>query len=73
MFLLLLLIAFIALLPAKVLGLAIDAIVSGRRTGSTLLMIVAGIVLLPVIRYRSSFLYNYLMTPQAEKLAISKR
>jgi len=36
MFLLLLFIAIIALLPAKVLGMAIDAIVFGRRSGSTL-------------------------------------
>jgi len=36
MLLLLLFIAIIALLPAKVLGMAIDAIVFGRRSGSTL-------------------------------------
>lgn len=36
-------------------------------------MIVAGLVLLPVIRYLSSFLYNYLMTRQAEKLAMKLR
>lgn len=73
MLLLLLFIAFIALLPAKVLGLAIDTIVSGGLTLYTLLLIVAGLVLLPVIRYLSSFLYNYLMTRQAEKLAMKLR
>jgi ATP-binding cassette subfamily B protein len=73
MFLMLLFIAFVALLPAKVLGLAIDTIVSGGLTRTTLLLLLAGLVLLPIIRYLSSFLYNYLMTRQAERLALKLR
>ncbi|HOW38823.1 MAG TPA: ABC transporter ATP-binding protein, partial [Bacillota bacterium] len=73
MFLLLLFIALIALLPAKVLGMAIDTIVSGGITPQTLLFLLGGLVLIPVVRYFSSFLYNYLMTRQAEKLAFKLR
>jgi ATP-binding cassette subfamily B protein len=73
MFLLLLFIAFVALLPAKVLGMAIDTIVSGGITPQSLLFLLAGLVLIPVVRYLCSFLYNYLMTRQAEKLAFQLR
>ncbi|HRY78613.1 MAG TPA: ABC transporter ATP-binding protein, partial [Candidatus Izemoplasmatales bacterium] len=73
MFLLLLFIAFIALLPAKVLGMAIDTIVSGGITAQSLLFLLGGLILLPIVRYFSSFLYNFLMTRQAEKLAFKLR
>ena len=73
MFLLLLFIALIALLPAKVLGMAIDTIVSGGITPQSLLFLLGGLILLPIVRYFSSFLYNYLMTRQAEKLAFKLR
>ena len=73
MFLLLLFIALVALLPAKVLGMAIDTIVSGGITPQSLLFLLGGLILLPIVRYFSSFLYNYLMTRQAEKLAFKLR
>jgi ATP-binding cassette subfamily B protein len=73
MFILLLFIAFIALMPAKILGLAIDTIVSGGLTPTTLAYLVGGLILLPVVRYFSSFLYNYLITKEAEKLAFKLR
>ena len=63
---LLLFIAFISLLPAKMLGLAIDTIVSGGLTVKSLMYLVGGLVLLPVIRYFCSYGYNYLMTAEAE-------
>lgn len=73
MLFLLLGIAFISLLPAKVLGLAIDTIVSGELNAKSLLLLVGALVLLPTTRYCCSFLYNYLITGEAEKLAYKLR
>lgn len=73
MFLLLLFIAFIALVPAKVLGLAIDTIVSGGLTAATLTQLVLALLLIPILRYLCSFLYNWLITREAEKLAFRLR
>ena len=48
---LLLMIALISLLPAKVLGLAIDTIVSGGLNAQTLFYLVGALILLPISRY----------------------
>lgn len=69
MFSLLLAISAISLTPAYVLGLAIDTIVSGDLNATNLLILVGALVLLPLTRYSMSFLYNYLMNRQAQKLA----
>ena len=69
MFSLLLAISAISLTPAYVLGQAIDTIVSGELNATNLLMLVGALVLLPLTRYSMSFLYNYLMNRQAQKLA----
>ncbi len=73
MLILLLSIAFILLLPAKVLGLAIDTIVSGGLTPKTMTFLVGALILLPVTRYLLSFAYNYLINKEAQKLAFKLR
>lgn len=73
MFSLLLAISAISLTPAYVLGLAIDTIVSGDLNATNLWMLVGALILLPLTRYSMSFLYNYLMNRQAQKLAFTLR
>ncbi|MFH0993294.1 MAG: ABC transporter ATP-binding protein [bacterium] len=73
MLILLLSIAFILLLPAKVLGLAIDTIVSGGLTPKTMAFLVVALILLPLTRYFLSFVYNYLINKEAQKLAFKLR
>lgn len=73
MLVLLLSIAFISLAPARVLGLAIDTIVSGGINTSSLTFLVFALALLPVMRYSLSFGYNYLVNVEAQKLAFKLR
>jgi len=73
MFVLLLSIAFISLTPARVLGLAIDTIVSGGINESSLTFLVFALALLPTARYLLSFGYNYLVNVEAQKLAFKLR
>ena len=61
MFFLLVSISLISLLPARVLGGAIDTIISGGITTSSLAMLVGALILLPITRYLLSMVYNYLM------------
>jgi ATP-binding cassette subfamily B protein len=73
MLFLLLSISLISLLPARVLGNAIDTIVSGGLSSSTLLMLTGSLILLPVGRYLLSMVYNYLMNYEGQKLAFKLR
>ena len=73
MLFLLISISFIALLPAKLLGLAIDTIISGGLTAQTLLFLVSGLIALPVIRYFLSMVYNYMMNYEGQKLTYELR
>lgn len=73
MFVLLLSIAFISLTPARVLGLAIDTIVSGGINENSLAFLVFALALLPTVRYLLSFGYNYLVNVEAQKLAFKLR
>lgn len=73
MLILLVSISLISLLPARVLGSAIDTIISGGLTNSTLTLLVGGLVLLPLTRYLLSMLYNYLMNVEGQKLAFKLR
>lgn len=73
MLFLLLSISFIALLPAKLLGLAIDTIISGQLTSRSLTFLVIGLVLLPVTRYFLSMVYNYMMNYEGQKLTFKLR
>jgi len=73
MLIMLLSISTISLLPARVLGDAIDTIVSGELTTASLGMLVGGLVLLPFVRYLLSMVYNYLMNYEGQKLAYKLR
>jgi ATP-binding cassette, subfamily B, multidrug efflux pump len=73
MLVLLLSIAAISLAPARVLGLAIDTIVSGGLTTSSLTFLFAAMLALPIARYLLSFVYNYLVNSQAQKLSYKLR
>ncbi|MDY0295151.1 MAG: ABC transporter ATP-binding protein [Acholeplasmataceae bacterium] len=73
MFFLLISIASISLSPAYVLGRAIDTIVSGELTQSTLLWLVFFLALLPISRYLLSFLYNHLSQKTAQTLSFKMR
>ena len=56
---LLIFISVLALAPAYVLGKAIDVLISGALTKDSLVLLVALLVLLPVTRYFSSFLFHF--------------
>jgi ATP-binding cassette, subfamily B, multidrug efflux pump len=73
MLVMLLSIAAISLAPARVLGMAIDTIVSGGLTTSSLTFLFAALLALPVARYLLSFVYNYLVNSQAQKLSYKLR
>lgn len=73
MFILLVSIASISLLPAYVLGMAIDTIVSGELTELTLFWLVFFLALLPTTRYFLSFLYNHMSQKTAQLLSFSMR
>lgn len=73
MLFLLLSISLISLLPARVLGNAIDTIISGGLNSSSLTLLVGGLILLPITRYLLSMVYNYLMNVEGQKLAFKLR
>ena len=73
MLFLLLSISFISLMPARVLGSAIDTIISGGLNAGSLTFLVGGLILLPLGRYLLSMVYNYLMNVEAQKLAYQLR
>ncbi|HPG43720.1 MAG TPA: ABC transporter transmembrane domain-containing protein, partial [Acholeplasmataceae bacterium] len=73
MFFLLISIASISLAPAYVLGRAIDTIVSGELTQTTLIWLVFFLALLPTTRYLLSFLYNHLSQKTAQTLSFKMR
>jgi ATP-binding cassette, subfamily B, multidrug efflux pump len=66
-------IAAISLAPARVLGLAIDTIVTGGLTARSLLWLVGLLFAIPITRYLMSFAYNYLVNKQAQKLSFLLR
>lgn len=73
MFFVLLTIAAISLAPAYVLGYAIDTIVSGGLTKSSLILLIAALVLLPFSRYFCSFVFHMLVNREAQKLSYKLR
>ncbi|PKK96651.1 MAG: ABC transporter ATP-binding protein [Tenericutes bacterium HGW-Tenericutes-3] len=73
MFFLLISIALISLSPAYVLGRAIDTIISGELTKTTLMWLVFFLALLPISRYCFSFLYNHLSQKTAQLLTYKMR
>ncbi|MCU0104818.1 ABC transporter ATP-binding protein/permease [Acholeplasma vituli] len=73
MFILLIGISIISLAPAKVLGEAIDIIVSSQLTRQNFIWLFGLLLLIPVLRYLMSFLYNFMVTKEAQKLAYQLR
>lgn len=73
MFILLIGISIISLAPAKVLGEAIDVIVSSQLTQQNLIWLISLLLLIPLTRYAMSFVYNYMVTREAQKLAYQLR
>ncbi|MFA7417438.1 MAG: ABC transporter ATP-binding protein [Acholeplasma sp.] len=69
----LIMIAVLALTPAYVLGIAIDVIVSKGLTWESLSFIVGALILIPIVRYLTSFIYNYTSSKTAQKLAFEFR
>lgn len=73
MFVLLMLIAALSLAPAYILGLAIDVIVSGSLDWIMLFILAGGLIIVPLLRYLSSMIYNYNVSKTAQKLAFQLR
>lgn len=73
MFIFLMLIAILSLTPAYILGLAIDVIVNESLTWTALYLIVGGLIIIPLTRYASSFVYNYTTAKTSQKLAYQFR
>lgn len=73
MFVLLMLIAALSLAPAYILGLAIDVIVSGSLDWTMLFILAGGLIIVPLLRFLSSMIYNYNVSKTAQKLAFQLR
>lgn len=73
MFIYLIMIAVLALTPAYILGIAIDIIVSKGLNWLSLGVIVGTLILIPIIRYLTSYIYNYTSSKTAQKLSFQFR
>lgn len=62
-------IATMALVPAKLLGLSIDTIISGQLTLVSLMWLVGSLVFFPLFRYGLSYFYNYTVNKKAQQFA----
>ena len=69
----LILLAAISVLPAKVLGIAIDEIVSGTLTTKKLILIVGALLLIPIFRYIVNIVYHYYISWLGHKLSFTLR
>src|SRR5690606_20965138 len=58
---------------AYILGLAIDVIVNESLSWDLLYLIVGGLIFIPLLRYTSSFIYNYTIAKTSQKLAYQFR
>lgn len=73
MLFMLLFMSLLLLTPAFVLGKAIDIIVSSSLTVVLLVIIVGLLILIPLMRYATSFIYNYTVAKTSQKLAFTFR
>lgn len=73
MLLLLLFISVIQLVPAKLLGLSIDTIVSGGLNKTSLFWLIIALLGVPITRYVVSFVYNYMINKSGQKLSYKLR
>ena len=72
----LILLAFVAvvpLIPAKVLGIAIDAFSTGTLTVKTLIIYVSLLFICPILTYFVNIFYHYTMTKLGHKLSFQLR
>ena len=72
----LILLAFVAvvpLIPAKVLGIAIDAFSTGTLTTKTLIIYVSLLFICPILTYFVNIFYHYTMTKLGHKLSFQLR
>lgn len=60
-------------IPAKILGLAIDEIVTSSLTKSSLLLLSAGLILIPLFRYLLNIYYHYTINYLGHKLSFKLR
>lgn len=73
LFFFLIIIIILSLIPAYLLGLAIDTIISGELTKLTLTYLLLALISIPLIRYLSSYIYNYKISKLAQKLSFELR
>ncbi len=73
LFFLLNLITIQYLVPAYFLGLSIDIIVSGTLNVKTLSFLVITLISIPLLRYLSSYIYNYKISKLSQKLSFKLR
>ncbi len=69
MLLLLMVLAFMTIIPAKVLGEAIDILASGNLTLELLFILVGALVIIPILRFLLDFSYHYTINKQGQKLS----
>ncbi|ERJ12902.1 ABC transporter ATP-binding protein [Haloplasma contractile] len=73
MLLLLIALSFMSIIPARLLGEAIDTIVAGELSKRLLIGFVLLFVLVPLVRYVFDFCYHYLINSQGQKLSYQLR
>lgn len=66
---LLLLLSAIQVIPAKILGMAIDEIEGGTITVQRLLYLLAGLLLIPLLRYFLNIIYHYRINKLGYKIS----
>lgn len=69
MLLLLVVLAFLSIIPAKLLGSAIDLIASGNITRESLSKLVIFLIMVPSVRYVFDFSYHNLINSEGQKLS----
>ena len=73
LFIMLLILVVLSLIPAYFLGLSIDIIISGGLTKTNLALLLLALVSIPLMRYFTSFVYNYTASKLAQKLSFELR
>ena len=70
---LLIFVSIVPLIPAKVLGIAIDAFSTGTLTKTSLIIYVSLLFVCPVLTYFLNILYHYTMTKLGHQLSFQLR
>src|SRR5690554_3756883 len=69
----LIILAFISVIPARILGNAIDEIVSGSLTLKVLLMLIGQLAFITIFRYIVNWIYHYYINYLGHKLSYKLR